>query len=199
MGNHSEIKEGKPIYKKWWFWIIVVAILAIISSNKNTNTTQVSSNGNSRNSIVNSEEKQKAEVKQETEEEKAQRLEQERIAKEQEETEFKEQCEEYTYEELARNPDKIKGKKVKLTGEVIQTLQGNSSVDLRINITKSEYDFYTDTIYGVYVPEEGEDKILENDIVTIWGVAQGDYLYSSVLGSIVNLPLISINYIEIQK
>ena len=199
MSDNSE-KVKKPIYKKWWFWLIVIIIIGLMCSNGENNTKQVSTT-NTLNQI---------EKVEETEEQKAQRLEQERIAKEKEEAEkearrkeeeqnFKEEAETLTFEQLARNPEKIKGKKVKLTGEVIQTIQGASAVELRINITKGEYGYHEDTIYALHIPKEGEDKILEKDIVTIWGIAQGDYSYTSVLGSTITLPFVNVNYLEINK
>lgn len=124
---------------------------------------------------------------------------QEKEKKKQEEKEFKADCKIYTYKELARNPDKIEGKKVKLTGEVVQTLYGSGSVDLRVNITKkgTYSTYYTDTIYVVYYPKDGEDKILEDDIITIWGTSKGDYTYTSTIGASVTLPLISAEYVSI--
>ena len=120
---------------------------------------------------------------------------------EQEEQEFKESCKKYSFEELARNPDKIEGTNVKINGEVIQALYGNDSVDLRINITKegTYTTYYTDTVYVVYYPEDGEDKILEDDIVTVYGTAQGDYSYTSTIGAKITLPLIYGKYVTINK
>ncbi len=105
------------------------------------------------------------------------KIEEEKALKE-EET-FKQQCQEYTFEQMARNPEKFKGTNVKLTGEVIQTLYGLSNVQLRVNITK-QGTYYTDTVYITYYPEDGEDKILENDIITLWGVSQGNTSYTSI-------------------
>lgn len=115
------------------------------------------------------------------------------------ETEYKDECIEKSYEELARNPDNVKGTKVKVTGEVIQVTEYNNKTELRVNITKEEYGYYTDTIYVTYVPKAGEDKILEDDIVTIWGISEGDYSYTSIMGSKVTLPKIDAKYIEINK
>ncbi len=205
--THSKTKK---IYERPWFWVIVIiVILAVIANLTNDGSTnQVNTSNTVENSIQNTTVKETKKV--ETDEEKAKRLEEERIAKEKaeaaekerkkkEEENFKNQSEVLTFEQLARNPDKIKGKKVKLTGEVIQVLQGTSSVDLRINITKEDYGYYTDTIYALYIPKDGEDKILEGDNITIWGTAQGDYSYTSVLGSKVTLPFINVNYIQINS
>lgn len=125
--------------------------------------------------------------------------EEEKKKEKQAEKDFKADCKTYTYEELARNPDKVAGEKVKVTGEVIQALYDTDSVDLRVNITKEGMysTYYTDTIYVVYYPEEGEDKILEDDIITIWGTSQGDYTYTSTIGASVTLPLIFAEYVSI--
>ena len=100
---------------------------------------------------------------------------------------------------MARNPESFKGTNVKVTGEVVQALYGTSGVDLRVNITKKgNYStYYTDTIYVVHYPETGEDKILENDIITIYGTSQGEYSYTSTIGAPITLPLIQGKYIEI--
>ena len=189
----EEKEEKKKFYKKWWFWVIIILVVAgIVGSTNNQNNTisTSSSNTNNETNIV---------EKQETEEEKQARLEQERLQKEQEKTTFKAGCQTYTFEQMARNPENFKGTNVKLTGQVIQALYGTGTVDLRVNITKKGEctTYYTDTIYVVYYPEEGEDKILEDDIITIYGTSQGDYTYTSTLGSPVTLPLIYGRYIEI--
>ncbi len=121
--------------------------------------------------------------------------------KEQEEREFKESCQTYTFEQMARNPDNFKGTNVKLTGEVVQVIEGLYSNSFRVNITKegTYSTYYTDTIYVNYVPGEGEDKILEDDIITIYGTAQGDYSYTTTLGATVTLPFISAKYIMLEK
>lgn len=126
--------------------------------------------------------------------------EKERKAKaKQEEKNFKAKCKTYTYQQIARNPEKFKGTNVKLTGEVVQALYGDDSVDLRVNITKqgTYYISYTDTVYVTYDTEEGEDKILEDDIITIYGTSLGEYSYTSTVGVPITLPLIDGKYITI--
>lgn len=145
--------------------------------------------------------KWKAEKEKKKAEEKAKKEAEEKAQKEVEEKSFKESCKTFTFEQIARNPENFKGTKVKLTGEVIQALYDTNSVDLRVNITKKgNYSpYYTDTIYVTYNTTAGEDKILENDIITIYGTSMGDYTYKSTIGAIINLPLISAKYIEINN
>ncbi len=124
-----------------------------------------------------------------------------KVKEEQEKQTFISSCQTYTFEQMARNPDNFKGTNVKVTGEVVQALYGSSSVDLRINITKkgTYSTYYTDTIYVVYEPKPGEDKILEDDIITVYGTSKGDYSYTSTIGSKITLPLIDAKYIMLQK
>lgn len=132
---------------------------------------------------------------------KVQKEAEEKAKKEKEEKEFKASCKTYTYEQIARNPENFKGTNVKLTGEVVQVMTDSYSTNLRVNITKKgNYStYYTDTIYVVYHPEVGEDKILEDDIITIYGTSQGDCSYTTVMGSTVTLPNILAKYIIINK
>lgn len=141
----------------------------------------------------------------ETEEEKAARLAREKeeaaAKKAKEEEEFKASCSTYTYKEMARNPETFEGTNVKVTGEVIQAMYDTYSVTLRVNITKTgTYStYYTDTIYVTYNPEAGESKILEDDIITLWGTSQGDKTYTSTMGAQITIPHIKAKYITIEE
>lgn len=133
--------------------------------------------------------------------EKKKKEEEEKTKKELEKKQFKKSCKIYTFEQIARNPNKFKGTNVKLTGEVVQVIEDTLSISLRVNITKkgTYSTYYTDTIYVTYYPEEGEDKILEDDIITIYGTSQGDCTYTSTLGAQITLPYISAKYITLEK
>lgn len=141
--------------------------------------------------------KWKAEKEKQRAEEKAKKEAEEKSQKEAEEKSFKDSCKTYTFEQMARNPENFKGTNVKLTGEVIQAMYDTNSVNLRVNITKkgSYSPYYTDTIYVTYNTTAGEDKILKDDIISIYGTSMGDCSYKTVLGSEVTLPLISAKYI----
>lgn len=117
------------------------------------------------------------------------------------EEQFKNSCGTIDFKTLSRNPDKYKGNKYKLTGEVIQVQEDSWSdmVELRIDITKetseySDYVFWSDTIYAtVYIPD-GEDNILVDDIITFWGTCDGEFTYETVMGDNITLPKIDIEY-----
>ena len=118
------------------------------------------------------------------------------------EAQYKGMCEVIEFDQLARNPDNYKDKMFKFTGEVIQVMEGSGYVEIRLNVTKvssegSDWVYYEDTIYAKITMEDGADRILEEDIITIYGVCSGSYSYKSVLGSQVTLPRMEVLYYEI--
>lgn len=135
--------------------------------------------------------------------------------------EYKAVCREISYEDLARNPDSHKDEYFTFTGEVIQVVESSGSVSLRVNVTPvSIYDgmesytdmyedlygetlasvsYYQDTIYATAKLKENGDRILEGDIIEIYGVCQGLYKYMSVLGAEIAIPRIDVGYWEIVK
>lgn len=190
---YEEREKDNTDYENYKIWVFSNEENA--KSNDNYEIAEVKKENN--NIVVTNVAEEKRTAEQEAEEKRKQ--EEEIARKQQEESEFKASCQTYTFEQMARNPENFKGTNVKVTGEVVQALYGTSGVDLRVNITKegTYTTYYTDTIYVVYYPEAGEDKILEGDIITIYGTSQGDYTYTSTLGASINLPLIYGKYIEL--
>ena len=116
---------------------------------------------------------------------------------------YKDGCETFTYEQIARDPDAYMYRKAKYTGEIIQVLEGDDgSVTYRMNITKtgSYYVHYEDTIL-VYMDKESrssQTRILEDDIVTVYGVNMGLHTYQSIFGASITVPLVYGQYIELR-
>ena len=114
---------------------------------------------------------------------------------------YKEKCKEYDYEEIFRYAENHKGEYAKFTGEVIQVLESNfygmKMYQLRVNVTKTQYG-YEDTIYVQYTPMQGMPRILEEDIITIYGTLNGIETYTSVMNSTITIPSVFSEYIEIQ-
>ena len=114
---------------------------------------------------------------------------------------YKDSCKEYDYEEIFRYAESYEGEFAKFTGEVIQVLEsdfyGMKTYQLRVNVTKTQYG-YEDTIYVFYTPMQGMPRILEVDIVTVYGSLNGLETYTSVMNSTVTIPSILSQYIEIQ-
>lgn len=85
----------------------------------------------------------------------------------------------YTYEELSRNED-LEGCAIKCSGEVIQEGDGWYRVALG-----NDYDHIA---VVDYIIGEGEDRIMEDDHITIYGVCQGLETYETILGEEVTVP-----------
>lgn len=113
--------------------------------------------------------------------------------------EYMNSCAVYAYKDIARNPNTYKGKRAKLTGEVIQVQQEGNEIAIRVNITKKD-GYYDDTILtGYKYADDYEDRVLEGDIITIYGELAGTVTYTSVLGADVTVPAIKTKYLVIQK
>lgn len=93
-----------------------------------------------------------------------------------------------TYDNLARNPDKYKFQGVVFTGEVIQVIESNEDTQFRIAIDGN----YDKVMYCIYMPEEGEQRILEKDVIRFNGIFTGIIDYKTVLGAKISVPSIAI-------
>ena len=97
-----------------------------------------------------------------------------------------------TYSNLARTPDEYEGKKVKFKGKVIQVLQGDGEVDIRLAVN-SDYD---KILLAYYPPSLVSSRILEDDVITIYGVSKGLYTYESTMGGPITIPIVSIDKVD---
>lgn len=114
---------------------------------------------------------------------------------------LKDNCKTYTYKEIARNPETYKDDLAVFTGEVIQVQELLGTTTLLVNITKegSEYyTYYTDSVYVDYKFTD-ELKILNGDIITMYGKLQGEKSYVSVLGQIITTPFVEVYYAELSE
>lgn len=116
--------------------------------------------------------------------------------------EYKEQCQSYGYKDIARQPDNYVGKKAKFRGKVIQVSEGiinSKKVTLRVDVTQGEYGWWDDTVYVTYTYKSGEPKILEDDIINMYGTLEGSETYVSVLGANITIPSFKAKYIDIEQ
>lgn len=97
-----------------------------------------------------------------------------------------------SFEQLSRTPDKYVGSKVKFTGTVLQILEGTDENQGRMS-TSGAYD---DVIYFGYNPSILDVRLLNNDVITIYGESYGLWSYETVLGATITLPCIWVEKIE---
>ena len=101
----------------------------------------------------------------------------------------------YTYDMLARYPDRYYNHYVMFIGEVEQISRNGNTFQMRVNITKKG-SYYTDDIWVNYT-QESDENFLENDIIQFYGRFKGDYTYTTVLGASRTIPQVNAAYISL--
>lgn len=104
--------------------------------------------------------------------------------------------EEYSYDTLARYPDEYTGKKVQITGEVLQVLEDGDVSGYRIATEKTRYGYSADEVFMV-LGTSPSVRILEDDIVTVYGISTGLYTYQTVMGGTLSIPSILFDTITV--
>lgn len=99
-----------------------------------------------------------------------------------------------TFDDLSRKPNDYKGEYVCYTGKVVQLLEKEDEINLRIAIN-GDYD---EIIYVGYFPTTSSERVLENDNVTIYGQYLGIVQYESVMTTI-SIPAVWVDHIKINK
>lgn len=98
-----------------------------------------------------------------------------------------------TYEQLARTPDKLMGRAVKFHGKVIQIIEGDTEVQMRLAVN----DDYDKILYCAISKDNLKGtRILENDKITIYGVSTGLITYNSTMGGKISIPGVLIEKYE---
>lgn len=115
---------------------------------------------------------------------------------------YKDSCGSYTYKEISRNPDNYEGERAYFRGEVIQVVEtelaGITFYTLRVDVTRGSY-YWEDTVYVNYTEiDSSAGRILEDDIIKMYGTLAGTKTYETVMGASVTIPQFDAEYIEIE-
>ena len=97
-----------------------------------------------------------------------------------------------TYDQLARTPDDYEGQKIKFYGKVIQVMESDSSVTIRLAVN----DDYDTILYGQYFKSIVSSRVLEDDYITVYGTSVGTISYQSTMGGTITIPGVYIEKIE---
>lgn len=115
--------------------------------------------------------------------------------------EYMSSCNSYSYEEIFRNAEDYFGENAVFTGKIVQVMEANGGTVFRINVTLDQYGIYDDTIYVEWTDvakdsdPEAENRFLEDDIVTIYGMLAGTKSYETVMGATNTIPSMYAEYI----
>lgn len=96
------------------------------------------------------------------------------------------------YKDLARNPKDYVGKKIKFKGKVIQVMEGDGKVQIRLAVN-GDYD---NILYGVYDSSIVSSRVLEDDYITVMGVSSDLLTYESTMGGQITIPSMLVEKIE---
>ena len=96
--------------------------------------------------------------------------------------EFKALCNKYAYKEVFRKIENYTGKYAQFTGEVNQVLEDDDYFQIMMSVTKDEWGYYDDSIMVIINKDNFDERILEDDIITVYGVIGDAYTYETVLG-----------------
>ncbi len=192
-----QIKQKKPVTKKWWFWVLIaLAALMLIGIIGGGDEEAVNQTGGEivTQSASTTKETTVESTKPETTTEITTK------APAMSEDEYKASCISLSYKDIARQPDLYEGESIVFTGEVMQVQESSYSnrLILLIEVTKDQYGYWDDLVYVTYTLPEGAPRILEDDIVKFYGECQGTYTYETVMGSSNTIPSVSALYIDIQ-
>lgn len=100
-----------------------------------------------------------------------------------------------TYDDLNRYSENYEGKIVYYKGKIVQSVEGwGSTYTLRINVTQGKYGLWEDTIWVNW--KGGDERLLEDDIVHLWGRVMGRKSYKAVLGNQITIPEVDGLYME---
>ena len=114
-------------------------------------------------------------------------------------TEIKTRAKLIPYDELARWPAKYIGEFVRIEGKVIQRVEGQGRVMLRINVAPEDYSvsriIYLD---GRNADGRNAPRVLEGDKVMCWGKFTGLTSYNAVFGQTITIPSLHAHACESQ-
>jgi hypothetical protein len=101
------------------------------------------------------------------------------------------------YDLLARSPTSYEGRLVSFQGKVVQATQSGLSYVLRVNVSRGAYDIWKDTIFVDYrAGSASEPRILDGDIIRLWGEFVGIKSYKAVLGQTIQIPYVVARVVE---
>ncbi len=102
-----------------------------------------------------------------------------------------------SYDDLMRSNENYVGKIIYYRGKIIQVREDyNDEYTLRVATKESEYVGYSDNI--IWVNYKGK-RLLEDDIIDVWGKVKGLKSYTGLLGDQVTIPEIDSLNVELSQ
>lgn len=124
----------------------------------------------------------------------------EKYNNERSEAEFKQSCSDLDYKEFMRYPEKHMGDKVKLECKVVQNVMDtNGNIAFYHGQTRDDNGYWYGNEFVIFDDRSDHTRILEDDIITVYGKFTGMETVQRVLGQGYNseLPAIEMLYVDI--
>ncbi|WMT81216.1 toxin regulator [Terrisporobacter mayombei] len=96
------------------------------------------------------------------------------------------------YKDLARNPKDYVGEKIKFKGKVVQVMEGDGEVQVRLAVN-GDYD---NIMYCVYNSSIVTSRVLEDDYITVMGKSSDLITYTSTMGGEITIPSMMVEKID---
>lgn len=131
-------------------------------------------------------------AKREAEEQAKKKAEEEKEKRKAEEKEKKGYDTGIGYKDLARNPKDYVGEKIKFKGKVVQVMEGDGEVQIRLAVN-GDYD---NIMYCAYNSSIVSSRVLEDDYITVMGVSTDLLTYTSTMGGEITIPSMLVEKID---
>ena len=118
--------------------------------------------------------------------------------KKKEAKEYKKSCKKYKYKKVLRNYEKYYFKRAKWFGKVVQVIDSKS---FRLSVGCSKNRFASGGYVcsnDIYVNYYGNTRVIEDDMITVYGEMYGVQTYTTVLGASRTIPEFKAEYITIK-
>lgn len=121
---------------------------------------------------------------------------------EKEKKDFISKCKSYKFKDLMRNPKDYKNKEIKLKGKIEQTLDGGFLDDTKyyrvlVDVDNDGYYLENEEYYIADKRIEKEPKLLDDDVIELFGTFEGTEKLTRVLGNSDEIPKIEMKYVKL--
>jgi len=97
------------------------------------------------------------------------------------------------YNQLEKNPNRYKGKKVVYRGQIFQIQEDGGSTWMLLSVTDEGYGFWSDNIWVNY---DGTIRGAEDDVITVYGTITGEESYETQIGGETYVPKMRAKFIS---
>ena len=112
---------------------------------------------------------------------------------------YKQACQTFVYEDLLRHPEQYKGNLATFTGKVEQVRNYSDKVWFRLGTNEDDFGIWSDMVFVEFnYADTSKARILEDDMLTVYGELNGIKTYTAIFGNEVQIPYLKAKYIKMK-